>query len=120
MPDGNTDVNLFRVLLQAKYYFNTFMSPHLIVGTGSYWRTDTISGNTGNLANATQSQNALGFNAGAGLEFQLKPSKAYIQLEAVIHDVSFGDDNDPKFTAIGIPDRSGLWVVAEAALVFAW
>ena len=48
--DGLTDVNLFRVLFQVKYYFDTrdlsapitFVGPHLLAGGGFYQRTDNI------------------------------------------------------------------------------
>lgn len=120
-PDGLTDVNLFRALLQAKYYFDVPLNPHLIAGSGMYWRSDKIGIYDGaTTMNDIQEQNALGFNFGAGIEFRLKPSKLFVQLEGVVHSVPFSDDNDPKFVGAGIPDRSGLWIVAQAAIMYAW
>ncbi|MBI3542967.1 MAG: porin family protein [Deltaproteobacteria bacterium] len=120
-PDGLTDVNLFRISLQAKYYFDTTIRPHLIAGVGSYWRTDTIGvGSFASNENAKVSQNAMGFNFGAGIEFEVLPGKASLQLEAVAHDVAFADDRDPKFMEAGVADRTGLWIVTQAALVFTW
>jgi opacity protein-like surface antigen len=120
-PDGPTNVNLFAALAQAKYYFDVPLRPHLILGTGMYWRTDNIGQATGNdLSNPAFTQNAMGFNFGAGVEFQLEPSRLSLQLEGTWHAVSFADDLDRKFTDAGIPDRTGLWAVAQASFVYVW
>ena len=67
-----------------------------------------------------QAQNAIGFNFGAGLELTLKPKKTYLQIEATMHSVQFGDDFDPKFKAAGIPDRTGSWVQTSIGLMWTW
>ena len=100
-PDGLSDVNLFRVLLQVKYYFDTrdlsapitFIGPHIILGGGMYQRTDNVSSGKGDAgtANTVNAVTALGFNFGAGFELTLKPKKTYLQLEALGHLIQFGD-----------------------------
>jgi hypothetical protein len=129
-PDGLTQVNLFRLLLQVKYYIDTrdlsapitFVGPHLIAGGGFYQRTDNIgSGSTNSaVANTTQAQTAFGFNFGGGFELTLKPKKTYLQLESLIHLVQFGDQLDQKFAQSGIPDRTGAWITAQIALLWTW
>ena len=129
-PDGPTDVNLFRTLIQVKYYFDTrdlsapitFIGPHLILGGGFYQRTDNVGSGSADAstANSVQQQNSFGFNFGAGLELTLKPKKTYLQLEATVHMVSFGDDFDPKFAPVGIPDRTGNWMQAMIGIEWTW
>jgi hypothetical protein len=120
-PDGPTDVNLFRLLLQAKYYLSTEgLRPHLIAGGGMYWRTDTFSFGAPTTGDNSEKQNALGFNAGFGFEVPLESTHACLQFEGLLHSVAFSDDFDPRFSEAGIPDRTGLWLVAQAALVFNW
>lgn len=130
LPDGPSEVNLFRVLFDVKYYFDThdlsapitFIGPHLIAGGGFYQRTDNIGAGIGSSAtgNSLQAQTAFGFNFGAGLELTLKPRKTYLQFEALAHMVSFGDQFDPKFKDAGIPDRTGMWISAGIALLWTW
>jgi hypothetical protein len=107
---------MFRALAQVKYYFDMPIRPHLIAGTGMYWRTDTLT-SFGNADSASQRQSALGLNAGFGLEIPLSQTNAVIQLEGIGHSVAFGDDNDTKFLDAGIPDRTGYWLVAQASLM---
>lgn len=125
-----TDVNLFRMLFQVKYYFDTrdlsapitFVGPHLIAGGGFYQRTDNVASGSGSAAvqNAIDSQNTFGFNVGAGFELTLKPKKTYLQLEALLHFITFGDDNTPKFADAGIPNKAGNWITTGIAIVWTW
>ncbi|MEW6055892.1 MAG: hypothetical protein AB1540_04685 [Bdellovibrionota bacterium] len=129
-PDGLTSVNLFRVLFDVKYYFDTrdlsapitFVGPHLIAGGGFYQRTDNIgAGNAdATLANSVQSENAFGFNFGGGFELTLKPKKTYLQIQSLVHLVQFSDQFDKKFVSSGIPDRTGPWLTATVSLVWTW
>jgi hypothetical protein len=129
-PDGLSDVNLFRTLLQVKYYLDThdlaapisFISPNFILGGGFYQRTDNIgSGNTDSTAgNAIENQNTFGLNGGIGFELTLKPKRIYLQLEGLVHMAQFRDDFTSKFRASGIPDRTGYWVTGGAALMWTW
>lgn len=129
-PDGLTSVNFFRLLMQIKYYFDTrnlsapitFVGPHLIAGGGLYRRTDNIGSGTGDatIANTIESVNAFGFNFGAGFELTLKPKKTYLQLEALVHMVSFRDQLDPRFRESGIRDRTGAWITTVLAIMWTW
>lgn len=129
-PDGLTDVNLFRLLFQVKYYFDTrdlsapitFIGPHLLFGGGMYQRTDNIGSGSGSSStgNTTQTQSTFGFNAGGGLELTLKPKKTFLQFEGLIHFVQWADSFDPKFAASGIPNRSGNWLTGTIALMWTW
>lgn len=126
--DGLTDVNLFRTLLQVKYYIDThdlsapltFVGPNLILGGGFYQRVDNIGVSSSDSATAIDTQNAFGINFGAGLEFTLKPKKVYLQFEGLMHLVQFKDDFSSKFKSSGIPDRTGSWVTAGANLMWTW
>lgn len=129
-PHGRSDVNLFRIMFDVKYYFDTrdlsapitFVGPHLIAGAGFYQRTDNIGSgsNDPTVSNTTNSVNAFGFNFGGGFELTLKPKKVYLQLESLIHMVQFSDQLDSTFKDAGIPDRTGNWITASVALVWTW
>lgn len=127
-PDGLTDVNLFRTLIQVKYYLDTrdlsapitFVSPHLIAGGGFYRRTDNVTGTDATIANTTETVNAFGFNAGVGLELTLKPKKTYLQFEGIMHFVQFSDQFDQKFARSGIPDKTGAWISAGVSILWTW
>lgn len=127
-PDGLTDVNLFRTMIQVKYYLDTrdlsapitFVSPHLIAGGGFYRRTDNVEGSDATTANTTETVNAFGFNAGLGLELTLKPKKTYLQFEGLVHFVQFSDQFDQKFARAGIPDKTGAWISAGVSILWTW
>lgn len=130
LPDGLTDVNLFRTLLQIKYYFDTrdlsapitFIGPHIIAGGGFYQRSDNIGAGNANAATGStvDTENAFGLNAGAGLELTLKPKKVYLQIEGLAHMIQFRDQFSTKFKSAGIPDRTGTWIVGTVALMWTW
>ncbi|MGE4233139.1 MAG: hypothetical protein AB7F43_07405 [Bacteriovoracia bacterium] len=129
-PDGLTDVNLFRILFQVKYYFDvhdlsapiTFVGPHIIAGGGFYQRTDNIGSGSGDatVAGTLNSQSAFGLNFGGGFEITIKPKKTYLQLEFLAHLIQFGDQYDPKFKSQGIPDRTGAWTSATVGIMWTW
>lgn len=129
-PDGLSEVNLFRMLFQVKYYFDTrdlsapitFIGPHLIAGGGLYQRTDNVGAGNGDstTSNTVATQTIFGFNAGGGFELTLKPKKTYIQLEAMIHMVQWGDQYDTRFAKAGIPDRTGNWITGNIGIMWTW
>jgi opacity protein-like surface antigen len=128
-PDGLTNVNLFRIMAQVKYYFDTrnmsapitFVGPHLIAGGGFYQRTDNIgTGNNTAQATSINTEQAFGFNAGAGLELTLKPKKTYLDFEAVAHFVQFPDSYTTKFQVDGLNDISGTWLTFDVVLLWTW
>ena len=130
-PDGATSVNLFRLIPQIRYYFDThnlsapisFVGPYLIAGAGIYRRTDNIGAGSASTTTAgvVQEEQGMGFNLGAGLELTLKPKKTFLNIEGMAHFVNFNDQFDSKFnTTAGIPDKSGSWFSISAILLFTW
>lgn len=130
-PDGLTFVNLFRFVPQLYYYFDThnlsapltFIGPHLIVGGGLYKRSDNIGAGNGSTitGNITQEEQAIGFNTGFGLELTIKPKRTFIDIQGVMHFVSFNDQYDNRFArTAGIPDKRGNWVSGNITLLFTW
>ncbi|MBK9294187.1 MAG: outer membrane beta-barrel protein [Oligoflexia bacterium] len=85
-----------RFSFDGKYYFNTQnvtkglgkINPYLIAGLSTYTRTQTYSGATG-----FARDNALGFEAGAGVEIPFSNNKWYFGLQATYNYVSFPDRN---------------------------
>lgn len=129
-PDGLTEVNFFRTLLQVKYYIDTkdlsapitFVGPHLIGGGGFYQRTDNIGSGSGNatVAGTVVTNQTFGVHFGGGLELTLKPRKTYLDFEFLGHFVQFSDQFDSKFSDAGIADRTGIWMTAVVALMWTW
>lgn len=121
-PDGQTATNLFRLLAQVKYYFDTkdlaapisFVSPHLIFGGGMYQRTDNMTERK-----TTESSSTFGLNFGIGLELTIKPKKLFLQLETTANIMTFGDAYDPKYGK-ALKDRTGMWFDTVAALMWTW
>ncbi len=130
-PDGITFVNLFRFMPQLIYYFDThnlaapltFIGPHLIIGGGMYKRTDNIGAGNGSTitGNIIQEEQAIGFNAGFGFELTLKPKRTYIDIQGMMHFVSFNDQYDSRFSrTAGIPDKRGNWASGSVCILFTW
>ncbi len=125
LPDRQTSTNLFRLLAQVKYYFDTkdlaapitFVSPHIIFGGGYYQRTDTF-------AELKESENSstFGLNAGIGFELTFKPKKMYLQIESTANVMTFSDAYDPKYmnSGAGIDDRTGIWFDTVVAIMWTW
>ena len=120
-------MNLFRLLAQVKYYFDTknaaapiaFIGPHIIAGGGIYRRTDNFP-QTATLAAESETLNAFGFNFGGGLELTIKPKKVYLQSEFLGHIVNFKDSEDNRFNDIGIPNKTGIWYTATIGILWTW
>jgi len=107
---GHVDTRMVHVGLNAKYYFELqniasslgFMSPYVLVGGGSFTKTEN------SLAMQTQdSDSSLGVTVGAGLKFAVVPRRAFVELEAKLNSVSFKDTNTTRYSAIGLSDMSG-------------
>lgn len=120
------DVNIFRFGAELRYYFDTrdatapvtFAGPFLIIGVGSYAKSENSLEDAG----VVFKDNALGLSLGAGLEFPLKPRKSYLNLETKFHSVSFNDTGLPIMTANGraVPDSSGLLFTVMASVLFTY
>lgn len=109
--------------LTVKYYFDTrnlsaplsFASPYVLAGAGSYTKIETLSSNA-----ATQTESTIGFNAGAGLEFVIKPRKLYFALENRWHFMGFSDTGSQNFTGRGVSDLSGAFFTIVGNILFTW
>jgi hypothetical protein len=120
---GYTNVNLFHIGVDVKYYFDTknlssaisFASPYIIAGAGSY----SITENT----QAQSSQNnytSVGICLGVGLEFVISPRKSYFELEGKGHFVTFQDTYTSVFSSVGIPNLTGNFYTVSGSILFTW
>jgi hypothetical protein len=120
------DVDIFEFGSELRYYFDTkdstapvtFAGPFLIVGLGNYTKTesDILTPDSPN------KDTALGFSFGGGLEFPLKPRKAYLNLETKFHTVSFKNDA-LSVTSTGnkvIKDTNGMLFTIMASVLFTY
>jgi hypothetical protein len=120
---GQINVNMFRVGLDLKYYFNTsnlsgmisFASPYLIAGIGSYSKSEYAP----TIGAAPTILTSVGAAAGAGIEFTLSPKKSYLEIEGKINFVPFYDSGSSAYlTSNGIPNLSGnFWTVSTNVLL---
>jgi hypothetical protein len=121
---GLTDVSIFHIGLDVKYYFDTkdiaapitFANPYVIVGMGQFSKTETPE----NVSNQT-SFSTFGASLGLGLEFAIRPKKTYFEVEAKAHFVSFPDDgeNESRFAAF-TDDFSGRFYTFTGSFLFTW
>jgi hypothetical protein len=120
------DVDIFGLGAELRYYFDTrdssapitFAGPFLIVGAGSYTKSeDDVSS-----PDTVDKENALGLSFGGGLEFPLKPRKAYFDLEATFRTVSFSGDGLPVTTTGGkvVSNTSGMLFTMMASILFTY
>ena len=118
---GLYDVTMTRIGADMKYYFDTrdlsaaisFASPNIIAGIGRYGKAE-YNGNT----DVRDTDGAVGFNAGLGFEFTLKPKKSYVYLDTKIHSVSFRDTLTSNFE--GISDLKGYFYTVATGFLFTW
>lgn len=118
---GDTEISLFRLNADLKYYFNTrnvgaaitAASPYLIGGVSQTFRTQSFSG-----LNQVVKDNALAISGGAGLEFALKPRKTALGIEGRIHQIFFRDRYLQTFVESGIPDTTGYMYSILANVTF--
>lgn len=120
------DVNFFEFGSELRYYFDTrdstaavtFAGPFLLVGVGSYSKSQTNTASPG----VTDKFSTFGLSFGGGLEFPLRPRKTYLNLEAKAHAVSF--DNDAlSVTTTGnkvVSDTSGMLFTFMASILFTY
>lgn len=116
-------VSMSRLGVDLKYYFETknlssavtFAGPYVVLGGGSYQKSENNSGTEG-----TDDDAAFGINAGAGLEFLISHKKAYFDLQAKLHSVNFEDRFDGSFRSAGINDLTGLFYTFTGSVLFVW
>ena len=120
-PIGFTEVSLFRLNADLKYYFDTknfgaaiaASNPYLITGLSQTFRTQVFQ--TGE---STQKDNALALSVGSGLEFTLKPRKTSIGIEGRLHKIFFRDRFEQTFLQSGLPDTTGNMYSIVTSLIF--
>jgi opacity protein-like surface antigen len=123
----HVDVSMFRIGLDLKYYIETkdlaapisFANPFLLVGGGQFTKTEHSEGNGG----VTETDNAFAFSLGGGLEFAIKPKKAYFQIEGKAHFANFKDSSTTKFQAESngaIQKLDGRFYTLSANILFTW
>ena len=120
---GRTDVNIFNLYIDIKYYFTTtnisagisFANPYVLVGFGSYTKREL---NSSNLV-YDQPDTKISPVIGAGLEFALRPKKLYLGFEGKISFPHFNDYTTSNFSAT-VPDLSGLFWSLGGTLLFVW
>lgn len=119
---GHTDVNMFHVYADAKYYFDTknlsapisFANPFLLIGVGSFTQTKT------SVTEDTQEPDTgIGLSFGAGLEFAIRPKKTYLEFEGKYHMVTFKDTFTTLFRP-AIQDLTGGFFTFQANILFVW
>ncbi|MBS1961474.1 MAG: outer membrane beta-barrel protein [Bdellovibrionales bacterium] len=120
------DVSIFEFGSELRYYFDTrdatapvtFAGPFLLVGVGSYQKSESdISA-----PDSVDKHSALGLSFGGGLEFPLKPRKAYLDLETKFHAVNFEGDSLAVTTSTGktVKDSSGMLFTILASILFTY
>ncbi|MCM2322483.1 MAG: porin family protein [Oligoflexia bacterium] len=122
----HVDVNLVRMGLDLRYYFDTknmsapisFANPFVLLGIGSYAKSEVASIDTSSVS----SDSAFGVAAGGGLEFILSPRRSFFQIEGKVHLPEFKDTNldtfnsDPNY----LPDLNGMIYTVTGNLLFTW
>jgi hypothetical protein len=119
----NVNISWLQAGLTVKYYFDTrnlaaplsFASPYILGGGGSYTKIESLAS-----SGESQTESTIGFNAGAGLEFVIKPRKLYFALENRWHFMSFSDTGSQDYSASGIPDLSGAFFTIVGSILFTW
>ncbi len=119
----HVDVNLFRVGVDIKYYFDTkalssaisFANPYLLLGAGSYSKIENSTA-----AQSQDSDTSLGVCGGAGFEFTIAPRKTFFEIEAKIHIITFKDTYTSRFSTVGLSDLTGSFYTISGNLLFTW
>lgn len=123
LNNGDTeslDVGFNRLGLDIKYYFDTthssaaitFASPYLLVGIGSFNKTEK------NLtSNLSDRDSTFGLTGGLGLEFPIKFKKSYFNIEGKFHFPSF---KDRVQETTNLSDRKGFFYTTTASILFTW
>jgi hypothetical protein len=116
-------VNILRVGLDVKYYFETknlsstisFANPFILLGAGAFSKNQYYY-----TTQLTDTDTAVGISLGAGLEFAIKPRKTYFQIEGKIHFVPYKDTGSTLFTNVGLPNLTGNFYTVSTNVLFTW
>lgn len=120
---GHVDVNIFRVGLDVKYYFDTknmsapisFANPYILAGGGSYSKTEYTA-----TQEVPDTNTSMGITMGAGLEFVLSQRKTYFEVEGKVHFVTYKDTYTTTFQSSGLSDLTGNFYTLTGNLLFTW
>ena len=121
---GHVDISTVFLGVDLAYYFVTkdlssalsFGNPYLLMGGGTMAKTETSA-----LDQTVATDNALAIELGGGLEFALKPRKAYFQFEGKYRFVTFKDTNTTVFQASNnLPNLSGGFYTFTGSILFTW
>ncbi len=122
--NGRTDVNIFNLFIDFKYYFTTtnisagvsFANPYVLLGFGSYTKREL---NAANLV-YDQADTQISPAVGGGLEFALKQKKLYLAFETKFSFPRFKDYLSSNFGSNGVADLSGFFYTLGGTLLFVW
>jgi len=114
------NVNIIRVGVDLRYYFDvrnvtaaiSFANPYILIGAGDYTKNETDA-----ITQVTNNFSSFGFCAGGGLEFALKPKKAYFQVEGKVHFVNF---SDTQSATGGLPNQTGQFYSLTGNFMWTW
>jgi hypothetical protein len=120
---GHVDVNMARLGVDLKYYFDTknvsaaisFSNPYLIFGLGSISKTEYALGTA-----TTTTDSALAMSVGGGLEFVVSPRRTYLEIEGKASFPTFQDSSTTAYQAVGIDDLTGIFYTFSASMLFTW
>lgn len=121
---GINDGHMTWVGTEFKYYFDTtdsssgitFAAPHLLLGFGSYTRSQTPQ----LVPDATDKDSRFGVDTGAGIEFPISAKKTYFSLDGRFHWVKFKDSGYSGLDSFGIPNLNGYFYTVTGSLLFTW
>lgn len=117
-----------RLGLDMKYYFDTkdlsapisFANPYIFAGFGAFSKSETSTASSSD----ADIDSKLGFTAGAGLEFTIKPKKSYFYIEGKAHAVQFEDTTSDVLAGTTssphLADRTGFFYAFSAGVLFTW
>jgi len=119
----HVDVNMFRLGIDFKYYFDTknlsaaisFANPYVLIGAGTITKTELVPSQT----TQADPDNALGLSGGAGLEFVITPRKLYFEIEGKVHYATFRDTYSASYQPT-LQDLTGLFFTVSGNLLFTW
>lgn len=123
---GTFNVTVNQIGGDLRYYFDTknlsapisFANPFILLGLGAYTKKETEPG--GATATSTLSDTGLGFRIGMGVEFPLKPKKAYLTFEGKFHIVGYEDNSTGGNASAQFSSLSGLFYTLTGGFLFTW
>ncbi len=122
--NDHVDVNVSFIGFAIKYYFDTknlsaaltFANPYISMGGGIAYKTENSR-----LLGIASSDNTLGLDIGAGLEFPIKPKKIFFAIEGKFFSAVYADNASTDFTkSPGIPDLKGSFYTVTGNFLFTW